>query len=221
MSRPLVPALLLASLAASAPVLTSASAQSAAKISTDRGCYARGDQIKVSLSGMPAGELVDVRVDDDVAAPDLPIDAAGNAATSVTAPDGRPPRPIPVRAQVSLQVLAATTVRLSVPVVTMSPTSAKPTTRVSYAISGFAGTGPIYAHVARGPKHVRTVRVGTPPAPCAELVAKIPQLPLSRPPKGLYTVQFDQQRAYRAGRAGSVRRSVRVRFAPRRASAGS
>ena len=71
---------------------------------------------------MPPGELVDVRVDDDVAAPDLPIDAAGKATASVTAPDGRPPKPVPVRAQVSLQVLAETTVRLSIPKVVMSPT---------------------------------------------------------------------------------------------------
>jgi hypothetical protein len=62
---------------------------------------------------------------------------------------------------------------------------------------------------------MRTVRLGTPPAPCGELVARIPQLPLSRPAKGSYTVQFDQQRKYKARATGSVRRSVRVRFAPR------
>ena len=215
MARRIVLALLLVAPATAAPLISGAAAQGTAKITTDRGCYARGDQIKVSLSGMPAGELVDVRVDDDVAAPELPVDAQGNATTSVTAPDGRPPRPVPIRAQVSLQVLAETTVRLSVPMVQMSPTSAKPTTRVSYSLTGFPGSGAIYAHVARGSKHLRTVRLGTPPAPCGELVARVPQLPLSRPAKGSYTVQFDQQRTYRAGRAGSVRRSVRVRFAPR------
>jgi hypothetical protein len=215
MSRGFVVALLLAAPIAGVALIPGAAAQGTAKITTDGGCYARGDQIKVSLSGMPPGELVDVRVDDDVAAPDLPIDAQGNASTSVTAPDGRPPRPIPVRAQVSLQVLAETTVRLSVPMVQMSPTSAKPTTRVSYSLTGFRGSGAIYAHVARGSKHLRTVSLGKPPAPCGELVARIPQLPISRPAKGSYTVQFDQQRSYKARVAGSVRRSVKVRFASR------
>ena len=192
-----------------------AGAQSSSQITADRACYAPGDQIKVALSGMPPGELVDVRVDDDVAAPDLPIDAGGKATASVTAPDGRPPKPVLVRAQVSLQILAETTVRLSIPKVVMSPTAAKPTTRVTYSITGFPGSGAIYAHVARGSKHLRTVRLGTPPAPCGELSRTVPQLPLSRPAKGLYSVQFDQQRSYKARRAGSVRRTVRVRFAPR------
>ena len=82
-------------------------------------------------------------------------------------------------------------------------------------LSGFAGPGPIYAHVARGSKHLRTISVGRPSSPCGAFVARIAQLPLSRPAKGVYTVQFDQSKAYRAGRAGSIRRTVRVRFAPR------
>ena len=59
----------------------------------------------------------------------------------------------------------------------MSPTSAKPTTRVTYSITGFSGAGAIYAHVARGSKHLSTVRLGTPPAPCGELARTVPQLP--------------------------------------------
>jgi hypothetical protein len=214
MARRIVLAPTLAALVLGASLLPGAAGQSGPTITADRGCYARGDQIKVTLSGMPPGELVDVRVDDDVAAPDLPIDASGNATASVTA-EGRPPRPVPVRAQVSLQVLAETTVRLAVPVVKMSPASAKPETRVSYEISGFAGSGPVYAHVARGSKHLRTVSLGKPSSPCGAFVAHVAQLPLSRPAKGVYTVQFDQSKAYRASRAGSVKRTVRVRFAPR------
>jgi len=191
-----------------------APAANAAQITTDRGCYPVGDDVRVSLTGMPVGESVDVRVDDDVAA-EVSIDSGGAGSATVMAPKGRPPRPIKLRAQVSLQILAESFFRVSVPVVEMSPASAKPTTRVTYSLSGFAGSGSIYAHVARGGKLLRSVEVGTPAAPCAELRVRIPQLPLSRPPKGLYTVQFDQQRAYRARRAGSVVRSVRVRFAAR------
>lgn len=185
----------------------------AAEITTDAPCYRVGAPVLVSLSGMPPGETIDVRVDDDVAA-EVPISTAGTGSATVTAPRGRPPRPIKLRAQDSLLILAESSFRVSVPVVEMSPTSAKPNTRVTYALSGFAGSGAIYAHVARAGKHLRTLSVGTPSTPCAELRARISQLPLSRPAKGLYTVQFDQQRAYRARRAGSVVRTVRVRFAP-------
>ena len=51
---------------------------------------------------MPAGETIDVRVDDDVAA-EVPINANGVGSATVTAPRGRPPRPIKLRAQDSLQ----------------------------------------------------------------------------------------------------------------------
>lgn len=205
---PLMLAGLLCSLAITVPTAA------AAEITTDAPCYRVGAPVLVSLSGMPPGETIDVRVDDDVAA-EVPISTAGAGSTTVTAPRGRPPRPIKLRAQDSLLILAESSFRVSVPFVEMSPTSAKPNTRVTYALSGFAGFGAIYAHVARAGKHLRTVSVGTPSAPCAELRARIAQLPLSRPAKGLYTVQFDQQRAYRARRAGSVVRTMRVRFAPR------
>ena len=85
-------------------LLTAAAASpaGAAEISTDRACYRVGDPVAVSLSGMPAGETIDVRVDDDVAA-EVPISAAGAGSATVTAPRGRPPRAIKLRAQDSLQ----------------------------------------------------------------------------------------------------------------------
>ena len=207
-TNPRVAFVVLLVLAASAP------AASAADITTDRACYRVGGPVSVSLTGMPAGETVDVRVDDDVAA-EVVIDAAGSGTASVTAPRGRPPRAIKLRAQVSLQILSEAFFRVGIPVVEMSPTSAKPSTRVTYSLTGFSASGSIYAHVARGGKLLRSINLGAPATPCAELRARIPQLPLSRPAKGLYTVQFDQQRVFKARRPGSVSRSVRVRFAPR------
>ena len=203
----------LTGLAAALFVAMSAASAPAAEIAAEDSCYRVGAPVLVRLTGMPPGETIDVRVDDDVAA-EVPIDASGAGSAAFKAPRGRPPRPIKLRAQDSLQILAESTFRVSVPVVEMSPRSAKPTTRVTYSLSGFAGSGAIYAHVVRRGTLLRNVAVGTPSAPCAELRARIAQLPLSRPAKGLYTVQFDQQRAYKARRSGSVLRTVRVRFAP-------
>lgn len=187
-----------------------ASAQ-AATIQSDKPCYRVGAPVAVSLSGMPPGQSIDVRVDDDVAA-EVTIDAQGAGSASVTAPRGRPPRAIKLRAQDSLSILAESTFRVSVPVVGMSPTRAKPTSVVRYSLSGFPTRSTIYVHVARGGKELRTVSAGTPPSPCGVLNVRMAQLPLALPAKGTYTVQFDQSRAYKARRAGSVVRTVRVRF---------
>ncbi len=184
-------------------------------VEVDRECYSRGDTATATLSGMPPGETIALNLDIDVVA-EVPIDAAGNGSATFTVPKGRPPLPVKVRAQISLDVLAETSLRLDVPFVKMSPSRAKPTSRVTYRLSGFARSGPIYAHVVRGRKRLRRVRLGTPKTTCGQLVKRITQLPLKRPRKGTYVVQFDQQRRYMAKRRGSVRRTVRVRFATKR-----
>lgn len=190
-----------------------ASTALAAAITSDKPCYRVGAPVAISLTGMPAGQTIDLRVDDDVAA-EVTIDAQGAGSASVTAPRGRPPRAIKLRAQDSLNILAESTFRVAVPVVEMSPTRAKPTSIVRYALSGFATGATIYVHVARGGKELRTSSVGAATSPCGLLNVRIPQLPYPAAAKGTYTVQFDQSSAYKARRAGSVVRTVRVRFGP-------
>lgn len=201
-------------LVAGAALTIGAPAALAAEIAVDQPCYSRGDEVSVTMTGMPAGELIDVTMNDDVVA-EVRIDAGGVGSAKAPAPKGSPPLPVRVRAQISLDVLAETSMRLDVPFVKMLPSRAKPTSRVTYTLSGFARSGPVYAHVVRGRKRVRRVRVGTPRTRCGVLTARIAQLPLKNAPKGTYYVQFDQYKAYRAKRSGSVRRKVRVRFAPK------
>lgn len=184
----------------------------AASVTVDRACYSRGDTAKVNLSGMPPGETIALNLDLAVVS-EVPIDANGNGSTTFEVPRGRPPLPMKVRAQISLDILAETTFRLDAPFVRMSPKRAKPTSRIRYRLSGFARSGPIYVHVVRGSKRVRRVTLGKPKTRCGELVKRIEQLPLRRPRKGTYVVQFDQYRKYVKKRKASVRRTVRVRFA--------
>lgn len=174
-------------------------AASAATVTTDRACYAPGDRIAVRLAGfVPGGDPLDVRVNDDVAA-EVAIDAGGAAAATVTAVRGAPPQAVAVRVQDSLTVLAETVYRVNVPVVEMSPTRAKPGSPVTYTATGFDTTGPVYVHVVRGGRALRTVRLGTPATPCAPVVATIAQVPLGgRIAKGRYRLQFDASRAYRS-----------------------
>lgn len=184
----------------------------AATVTTDRACYRAGEKIGVRLAGfVPGGDPLDVRVNDDVAA-EVAIDAAGGAAATVTAVRGAPPQPVTVRVQDSLAILAETTYRVAVPVVEMSPTRAKPTSRVTYIATGFDTAGPLYLHVVRGRRHVRTVRLGTPANRCAPVVARIAQIPLGgRVAKGRYRLQFDAASRYRASTRPAIVRTRVVR----------
>lgn len=180
----------------------------AATVTTDRACYAPGDRVAVRLAGFaPGGDPLDVRVNDDVAA-EATVDPSGAAGVTVTAVRGAPPQPVTVRVQDSLTILAETTFRVSVPVVEMSPTRAKPTSRVTYTASGFATRGPLYLHVVRDGRALRTVRLGAPATACAPVVARIAQVPLGgRVAKGRYRLQFDTAARYRRGTRPAVVRT--------------
>jgi hypothetical protein len=187
-------------------------AAAAATITTDRACYRPGATATATFSGFTAGpDPFDLRVNDDVAA-EVRVDGAGAGTATFRVPRGAPPQPVTVRVQDSLAILAETTVRVSVPVVEMSPTRAKPTTRVTYLATGFDTSGPVYLHVVRGGRALRTVRLGIAERACGEVVGRIPQIPLrGRIAKGAYRLQFDASAAYRAGRPGAVVRTRVVR----------
>jgi hypothetical protein len=184
----------------------------AATITTDRACYRPGATASVTLSGFTAApDPFDMRVNDDVAA-EVRVGADGAGTASFRVPRGAPPQPVTVRVQDSLAILAETTVRVSVPIVEMSPTRAKPSTRVTYLATGFDTSGPVYLHVVRRGRALRTVRLGTAARPCEEIAASIAQIPLrGRIAKGAYRLQFDASPTYRAGRAGAVVRTRVVR----------
>jgi hypothetical protein len=184
----------------------------AATITTDRACYRPGATASATFSGFTAGaEPFDLRVNDDVAA-EVRIDGAGAAKATFRVPRGAPPQPVTLRVQDSLAILAETTVRVNVPIVEMSPTRAKPTTKVTYSASGFDTEGPVYLHVVRRGRALRTVALGTPERPCDEVLARVAHVPLrGRPAKGTYRLQFDTSAAYRAGRPGAVVRTRVVR----------
>lgn len=183
----------------------------AATVTTDRACYQPGDPVAVKLAGFtPGGDPLDVRVNDDVAA-EATIDAGGGASVTAKAVRGAPPQPVAVRVQDSLTILAETTFRVSVPVVEMSPTRAKPTSRVTYTATGFDTTGTVYLHVVRGGRALRTVKLGRPATACAPVVARIPQVPLGgRVAKGRYRLQFDTAASYRASTRPAVVRTRAV-----------
>ncbi len=83
-------------------------------------------------------------------------------------------------------------------------------------------SGPIYAHYVFAGKARRTVRLGMPTGECGRFSVKRRQFPFKTSPRaGVWTIQFDQVKAYDPKAAVRFSLTVRVSRAirPRRAQA--
>jgi hypothetical protein len=95
--------------------------------------------------------------------------------------------------------------------VDVTPKRAKPSERVRFKGSGFTGAKRVFAHYVYGGKLKRTVRMARRTGVCGTWSARRPQIPVTKPKPGLWTVQFDQVRKYRNGTKGGLK-SVYVRL---------
>jgi hypothetical protein len=84
---------------------------------------------------------------------------------------------------------------------------------------GFRDPGTMYGHFVFDGKVVATHRFGDPAGPCGRMNARAPGLPVpkSKIRAGHWTLQFDMNRQYREGRAGSLQAGMDV---PARYSTG-
>jgi hypothetical protein len=107
--------------------------------------------------------------------------------------------------------------------VTQSPSRAATRDRVRFRGRGFTNLAePVYAHYVFAGKSQKTVRLGMPTGPCGLFSVKRKQFPFKNSPRrGVWTIQFDQQRAYDPKAAVRYSLTVRVRKAvkPQRARA--
>ena len=106
--------------------------------------------------------------------------------------------------------------------VTQSPARAATRERVRFHGRGFTEPGPIYAHYVFAGKARRTVRLGMPTGECGRFSVKRRQFPFKTSPRpGVWTIQFDQVKAYDPKAAVRFSLTVRVSRAirPRRAQA--
>jgi hypothetical protein len=83
----------------------------------------------------------------------------------------------------------------------MSPSKARPATKVTFKALGFVEGGTLYAHYTYSKSEtkkipVKTVKLGK-LGPCGALNKKMKQLPLKHPKPGVYEIQFDTNPAYK------------------------
>ena len=103
------------------------------------------------------------------------------------------------------------------------PARAATRDRVTFRGRGFTNLlTPVYAHYVFAGKSQKTVRLGLPTGPCGLFSIKRRQFPFKNSPRrGVWTIQFDQVKAYDPKAAVNFRLTVRVskRLKPERARA--
>jgi hypothetical protein len=107
--------------------------------------------------------------------------------------------------------VATATSRTTALDVSLKPRRAKPSDSIRFKGSGFTAAKPVFAHYTYAGKLRKTVRMARKPGVCGTWHTRRPQIPVSKPEQGLWTIQFDQLRKYRNGTKGGLK-SVYVRL---------
>jgi hypothetical protein len=234
--------MLLRSLLAAAALAAFAAAPASAQpmLADLKPCYiaAQEDQTEPVLidgSGFTPAKEAQIYVD-DVFAEKATVDLDGRLLGTVDAPfidEGE--RAFTVRvsepSETGVVNSATKTSRVTRLEVTQRPSRAATRERVRFRGRGFTETvqpdvagafRPVYAHYVFAGKSQKTVRLGWPTGPCGRFSFKRKQFPFKHSPRrGVWTIQFDQQRTYDPKAAVRYSLTVHVRKAvkPRRAPA--
>jgi len=211
--RVLVPALLLAALAAGpAPA-------SAASLTLGRSCYRAGATVEIRGSALAREVPLTVRLDGTPVGT-VATDAVGSFAASWKAPQlpaGVRERAFTLDAvDAAGAVLATGTLRVSAFSAEFSPDRGDPRTwRARFSVHGFrlpGGGRTVYLHYVRpGGRLERTVRLGRAQGPCGSIArTRLRRIFPFAATRGTWTLQFDSRRVYRRDRRPSVSRKVRI-----------
>jgi hypothetical protein len=92
----------------------------------------------------------------------------------------------------------------------VSPARAPAKAKVRFSLGGFVERTSLYEHVLRNGRQVGNILFGTPRAPCGTLTRTVRQLPMKKPKRGVYTLQFDLESSYDRTTSPAVRWTVRV-----------
>ncbi len=212
MKRPVLPVLALVAVAA-APASASAAA-----IKTSKACYVEGEPMQIVGQGFTP--LTGWTVHDSSGQ----ISAFGNADPSgnvaLTGPEFAPVIVADTTKPRTYTLTATDNNAASVPVASMKFKAVNflvkyagrgnPRKRVPWRFSGFAPGRPIYVHVRRGGKTLKTTRIGRAKGPCGTLTKRSKRLPVraSQVRSGNYKVFVDSSRRF----ARSVRPQYRFTY---------
>jgi hypothetical protein len=204
--------------------LVAAPGASAAGIGFARSCYASGQQMGLFGFGFtPSGRVFVGR--DGAVLGSTQANPAGAFAVGIPAPArsrGSGVHNFAAVDEANTEIRAFTQVRVTALDVTVRPRSGSPSGRRRIGARGFIGGRTLYAHVRRGRRYKRDIRIGRLRGPCATVSAR---RRLLRPdsPSGTYRVQFDVHRRYQRTRRTRVvfRVTVFRSFGSRRGAASA
>ena len=155
------------------------------------------ESVDVVGAGFTPNSEVGLLVDGNTAGRAV-ADAGGAIKASVQSPlQEKGERDFTVTATDQAQGSIVLTTRVTALSVTVSPTKAKPTQRVTISGRGFTMPGAAYAHYTRGNRDRRTVRLATPKGPCGTFKVRRRQFPMRRPATGLWILRVDQDKRFR------------------------
>jgi hypothetical protein len=202
----------LGGLAAAAAVPAGASA---AAVQTDRPCYIEQQPMAIGGTGFTPG--ADVTVDTEQLFAFGNADPAGNFLfTSETAPIV--PTIVPDQKTFTLTAkengtpVASTTFQVANFAASVTPSRAKPTSKVRYRFSGFPQGKNVYVHVRRNGRTIGNAKMGKALGPCGRLSVRKRFMPVrrGRVAFGTYTYQFDTRPTYRSTATPRIRVQVSI-----------
>lgn len=197
--RLLIPLALLCSALGLAPTA------SAANIAFARSCYASSQQMALFGNGFTGGGRVFIGRDGRLLGSTSanPAGAFGVGIPAPTRSRGSRLHTFAAVDETNTAIRALTRVRVTALDVTVRPRSGSPSSRRRVGARGFIGGRTLYAHVRRGRRYKRDVRIGRLRGPCATVSARR-RLLRRGSPTGTYRVQFDVHRRYRRSRPTRV-----------------
>jgi hypothetical protein len=215
----------LTALAASAAALTVPATASAATLEVEPAlpCYGSGHSVNLLGTGFSPNLMSGISVTKDgESIGSLSTDATGafNGSLRLGQRNGRRTSTYTATDTTNPTLTASTQITVSEADVGLRPRSGSPGRRVRIKAVGFtAGGNRLWAHVTRAGK-TRNTPVGRLKGACKRLTKKRRLLPRNAP-VGVYIVQFDAFRKYRARRAQSVGFTITVRRVVRPAAASA
>jgi hypothetical protein len=161
------------------------------------------EDVALAGAGFTPGSMVNVVVDGNTVATNVPVDAAGAlpAGTTVKAPlqeTGERSFTITVTEQQNAAQTVSAQAMVTNLTVGVRPKRARPSERIVFEGRGFTRPNrPIWAHYVRARKERRTIRLAAAPTgPCGTFSVRRRQFPFERPRVGRWILQIDQQKRY-------------------------
>jgi hypothetical protein len=187
----------------------------------------RREAVMLRGTGFTPQAMVDVYID-GVLASSGQANVVGDIQATVPAPfqeAGEREFAVTVAEQANPAIQVGVLSRVTALDARLRPRQAPTRRRVRYIGRGFTGDAPVYVHYVFGGKARKTVRLARRPAACGTFSVRRRQIPVRRPRPGVWTLQVDQRRAYRANPGTNwVRIPINVREVfvdPDQATAGS